>query len=465
MNAQSIAFPILGTGGLGFPKNEACRTMINEVINVVSGWRGMQCVNDVRFVVYDQDQQLVTAFQQEFNAATNTTNTQSSVGLPGNVTISVVPGDLVQEGTDAIVNIIGTDMNLLNAGKLSEKIATAYPAVQTELTNAGQQPNGAIVITSAGGGLRCNNILNVVSGPTTNTQAAIENCLKTADNQGYHSISLPAFGTGKAQVTAVDSAQATFTAITNVYQQLHSLQQIKIVIYQDANMQATFQQVQQQYSLGTGPHKTPQRKASSRKSTLPSRQPTLQPKPSVSRSFAIYSKSTDSVETAATALIKSFSESCKKQDVQNEHISKLSDRQRNILRKKANKLDVTIKFEGRIGRIVVRGDPDDVTTMINDVWAEIQERSKKDKDSEQAKVISKTVRWQYELNGQTAFFTKGYNAAIEKAQVNKERTVTVKIQGEKLVLNLLHCTGRQPSTGRTVTITRTTVGTTKTGGK
>ncbi|KAK3739754.1 hypothetical protein QZH41_013603 [Actinostola sp. cb2023] len=469
LNATSIAFPVLGTAGLGFPKNTACRIMINEVVNVVSGWRGSPCVQDVRFVVFDQDAQLVAAFQQEFAANTgNSSSFGKSSSNPrrfGNVTINISAGDLIQEGTDAIVNIISSDMNLQSAGAVSKAIADkAYPGLQAECSSMGQLSAGSAVVSSAGGSLRCGKIIHVYpgQGDKHHIQKSIENCLRVADNDGFQSISLPALGTGGLKMSDRDSAQATFQAFVTVCPQLQNLRQIRIVIYQQ-QMVPTFQQVQQQYEVSSSSSSKRTVHGKSPR-TVHGKSPPLLTKTSTtttSMQFHVYGKSSDSVASAETSLIKGFSQACKTQKVEDENVPKLSERQLNALTMKANKLDVTIKFDVRIHRVVVRGDSDDVSTIINDIWKEIQVRSKKEKDSEQAKVLSKSIRWQYEISGQTKPFSKSNNAVIEKAHVNKNPRVTVSdVQGEDFIIDLGNSTGYGKSTGLQISISRTTIGVT-----
>lgn len=334
---QSIAFPVLGTAGLGVPKNDASRVMINEVINVVSGWRGMPCVSDVRFVVFDRDAQLLTAFQQEFATQMGTTGSysrntsflgqfaarqrqtlrSSMTSIPGqfgNVSVNAVSGDLLQEHSDAIVNIISHDLDLNKAGKVSKLVLNMYPGVQAELTNVGPQSEGSVVVTRSG-----RDIVHVVCENTDrqNVQAAIENCLNTANSQGFQSISLPAFGTGSSNMNAIDSAEATFGAIGNVNHQLQNLQQIRIVIYKDSSMLDTFQRVGQQHGVLSGPgqqHGVLSGPVKSRKRSVPGKaRRQLSPIQSTSMSFRIYGRSIDSVAAAETSLIKGCSDSCKTQ--------------------------------------------------------------------------------------------------------------------------------------------------------
>ena len=268
LNAKSIAFPVIGAGGLGFPPDTACRIMISEVVNVVSGL-GNSALNDISFVVFSHAQ-LVTAFQQEFAAISGQTTTQA-------------------------------------------------------------QTSNAISVTEI-----------------TTTVRSIE--------------------------------------------------------------------------------------------------------------FRIFGKSKDSVDRAQAVLTKGLSEACSTQKVENEAVSKLSDRQCKLLTKKARELDVTIKFDTRMQRVVVRGDPIDVTTIINDIWEEVQKRIKKDKDNEQANVLYKTVRWKYELHGTTRCFSKLSNALIENAHANNKSRATVELEGDKFVIILASYTGTGTTSGQIISVSRTTVG-------
>ena len=85
---------------------------------------------------------MLQAFQQEqpkcrlFSDVVSTSASQSSFGSP--VSVDLVNDDLTKEKTDAIVNIVGTDMNMNNFGQLSAAIARASgPKVQQECSQMG----------------------------------------------------------------------------------------------------------------------------------------------------------------------------------------------------------------------------------------------------------------------------------------------------------------------------------------
>ncbi|XP_070540788.1 protein mono-ADP-ribosyltransferase PARP14-like [Ptychodera flava] len=59
---QSIAFPAIGTGGLNFPKDVTAKIMYDEAKNY-SAANPQSQLTDIKFVVYDQDHETITAFE------------------------------------------------------------------------------------------------------------------------------------------------------------------------------------------------------------------------------------------------------------------------------------------------------------------------------------------------------------------------------------------------------------------
>ena len=66
LGVKSIAFPVIGTGNLNFPRDAASRRMLEETISFCEANSGSK-VQDIRFVVFEQDQALTAAFKQEMD--------------------------------------------------------------------------------------------------------------------------------------------------------------------------------------------------------------------------------------------------------------------------------------------------------------------------------------------------------------------------------------------------------------
>ena len=174
LGGSSIAFPAIGTGKLNFPPDAAFRIMLEESLEFCVA--NPSCsLKDIRFVVLEQDHALITALRQEMESLKSKRNllgqVRSRLGqtnqIPANETdlsIEVLSGDLTQETTDAIMNIINSDVNMSNAGALSKAILTVCgPQVQQELSQLGKQTAGTAVMTS-GGNLPVPHIIHIIPG-------------------------------------------------------------------------------------------------------------------------------------------------------------------------------------------------------------------------------------------------------------------------------------------------------------
>ena len=252
LGGRSIAFPIIGTGNLGFPLHEASRIMLEEAIKTCERHQ-LTTMKEIHFVLYHGNKNLIYSFQQEAKKIPNhgTKTVQSfrtrGIGLMENV--EVVHGNLIRETTDAIVNIIGTDMNLDTAGRLSKAIAQASgPQVQQECSQMGRQSPGSAVMTS-GGNLSVRHIIHIVPGSSDkkDLQSCLEASLRLADASNFQSISIPAIGTGGFRLSAQDSAHVTFQALRNICGNFTSVSKVRVVVYKAQMLQA-FQQEQHKFS-------------------------------------------------------------------------------------------------------------------------------------------------------------------------------------------------------------------------
>ena len=186
LRMTSIAFPVIGTGKLKFPSNTASKIMLEEVFSFCHA-NTSSSLKDVRFVVYQQDQGLIRAFGQEianFRSKHNyrqgytvnsffrniqsklgrsTPATRSTPSTPG-PSIEVINRDMTKETSDAIVNLISSDMNMNNAGELSKAILReGGQQIQDECSQLGQQTAGSALMTT-GGNLAAPRVIHIIPG-------------------------------------------------------------------------------------------------------------------------------------------------------------------------------------------------------------------------------------------------------------------------------------------------------------
>ena len=165
------------------------------------------------------------------------------------------------------------------------------------------------------------------------------------------------------------------------------------------------------------------------------------------------------VEKAIESLKKGFSEACTTEKVENEVVSQLSRKQIVGLRRKAEDHDVKLVVEADVDRIVVRGQPTRVSGMVGEIWKEINERAKKNKEEEQAQLVSSNIEWKYKIRGKKMVFAPKAKAKIEIAYSKGAPTVKVYLREEQFILDLKAKTGRGLRTGDQITLTRKVKGT------
>ena len=185
LRMKSIAFPVID-----FPRNTASRIMLEEVFRFCQA-NGSSSLKDIRFVVYQQDQPLVTAFKDEIyklkmqhdliqeeteNAFLKNLQSKLGISTPASVisdrsfsgcaglSIEVINGDMTKDTSDAIVNLISSDMNMNNAGELSKAILReGGQQIQQECNELGKQAVGSAVMTT-GGNLAARHVIHIIQG-------------------------------------------------------------------------------------------------------------------------------------------------------------------------------------------------------------------------------------------------------------------------------------------------------------
>ena len=446
--------------------------MLGETVDFCRANPGSN-LRDIRFVVFNQDQALTAAFKQEMDklqpkhiglSAIKKYGYSFSpkVGVAQRMTstspfsVEVINGDLTQENsTDAIMNINSTDMNMDNAGDLSKAIARqSGPLVQQECNQLGKQPAGTAKMTR-GGNLQVPHIIHIIPGSSDkqHLQQCLEKGLRLADANNFQAISIPCVGTGGYGLTAADSAQLTFKALNAFSASCKNIKKVRVVVFQASMMQDFLQEQKKQQVQGieedsdsedTVPRQTRRR----------GRRQTPGQSDEHSVRISVIGKDKVSVGKAVESLKKGFSDACTMEKVESEIVSQLSDKQKDILRKKAEDRDVQLEVEDDVDRIVVRGGPTEVSGMVGETWKEISERTKKKQEEEQAKLVSKNVEWTYEIQGTKMVFAPKANAKIELAHSKDEHTVQVSLRGDMFVIDLKRNSGSGQTSGEQITLTR-----------
>ena len=422
---KSISVPAIGTGGFGLSASESAQLIFQALNNMGENF---ESISTVRIVVFQT--QLVQAFRREQHKSSFPPmpflTTRSLFESP--IKVDVVNGNLTQENSDAIVNVVGTDLNMKNFGQLSNAIAqTCGPQVQQELNQKGTQAPGSAVMTS-GGTLTAKYIVHIVAATADkeHLQMCLENGLRLADANGIKSISVPAIGTGGFGFSATESAQVIFQALSNLSGHFTNISTIRIVLFQK-QMAHAFLQEQQKTSL--------------------------LPRTTASRGVTLWvTGGKRNVGKAIVELKELFSTACITKKVEMEGIGSLSDIQINQLKQEACRYGMEITVNKTLKSIMLRGFSADFPDMVTKITDEINkgiEKERKKQQDDNAHLVFEVVEWSYSVNaGRKLLFDKEANAALEMAHSKHESTTTVLGSGKTFFIDLKEKTGRCPGTGR-----------------
>ena len=291
-------------------------------------------------------------------------------------------------------------------------------------------------------------------------QTCLEAGLRLADQYNLQIISIPCVGTGGFGLTAADSAQVTFQALSSLRGSCQNLRNVRVVIFQ-AQMVQEFLLAQQRQAMQDMDKResdyTVNDEVAEQSRIARQRRNTATTLISIgdhSVKIFVVGKDKGSVSKAVDALKKRFSESCTTQKVENETVSKLSPKQVNTLRKKAKERDVRLEIEVDVDRIVVKGGPVEVPGMVGEIWEEINQRNKKIQEEEQAMIVSKNVEWSYEIYGTKKVFSPKANGKLEMALVREQPQVQVSLPSDKFVIDVTAKTGCGQRNGEAITLFR-----------
>ena len=445
---KSISVPAIGTGGFGLSASESAQLIFQALNNMGEHF---ESISTVRIVVFQT--QLVQAFRREQHKSSFPPmpflTTRFLFESP--IKVDVVNGNLTQENSDAIVNVVGTDLNMKNFGQLSNAIAqTCGPQVQQELNQKGTQAPGSAVMTS-GGTLMAKHIIHIVAATADeqHLQTCLEKGLRLADANGIKSISIPAFGASGFGLSVAESAKLIFQALRNIGGHFTSISTVSIVVFRKQMIQA-FLHEQQKYPLP--PRMTvSQGSSGNMKAAHPSSKLTVK---------VWVTGGKHNVQKAMGELKALFSRACITKKVDLEGIASLSETQVNQFKLEADQCDMEITIDKTLQSINLRGSSADFPDMVTKITDEINKgikKEKKEKEDDNANLVSSVVEWSYTLNdGRKQVFDKTTNANLEMARSKHESTKTVLVNGKQFVIDLKSETGRWR--GKRMKITRTVKG-------
>ncbi|KAM6307502.1 protein mono-ADP-ribosyltransferase PARP14 [Aegotheles albertisi] len=474
LQLKSIAFPAIGTGGFGFPKDVVSKLMF-DVVFKFSRSHSRETLQEVHFFLLPKDADNVQAFTVELEhritQSCNAAAPQSSFISPvstealgvsemqiGSITLQVLSGDITKEDTEVIVNISNPAFDA-TSGVFKAIMDAAGSQVEGECAQyAGRFQSG--FITTQGGKLLCSKIIHLIYND--NIKSNVSKVLNECELKMYKSVAFPAVGTGQGGLSPAKVADDMLDAIVEFASKksVQHLKKIKIVIFQTDMLRDFYKSMKKR-------EKSDSSTTDSWVSLIKSffwgkKEPTEKKKAVVLEkkvdlaTFQICGESKRNVDATESWINDLILKEQLEISTSDELIEYFDEKQIDALADLQRRKRVTIQLENKLSppQIKISGISRDVSFVYMEVQKMIQKMKDTEEEQFKAELVYKLVEWRYPIsNDSFVAFDKLTNMQLECAKIAKTPHLTVKINGKnyKVDLNTLQANDDQ---GKTVNIQR-----------
>ncbi|XP_055965382.1 protein mono-ADP-ribosyltransferase PARP14-like [Sorex fumeus] len=277
LSLNSITFPAIGTGNLGFPKNVFADLILSEVVKF-SRKNQTTTLQEVHFLLQPSDHENIQAFSDVFaqraignfpsDKIFQAADAQGFCGMVlnpnkgthqmkiGPIIFQVSTGDITKEEADVIVNSTSGTFNL-KTGVSKAILESAGKEVEMQCSLQARKSNSDFIVTE-GGLLRCKNIVHVIGGK--DVKSSVSCVMQECEKRNYSSICLPAIGTGQANQDPVKVAESIIDAIEDFIMKgsVQSMKKVKVVLFQPQLLEIFYASMKKR----EGPQVSPQQSIS-----------------------------------------------------------------------------------------------------------------------------------------------------------------------------------------------------------
>ena len=482
MGMATIAFPAIGTGTLQFPRAEVAEIYFDEVMSFKQK-NPATSLKEVRFVLYDQDHPTVQAFDVELKKR-NANNSPIPIGKSaqligkrhprniaehskasssqaatfspvrernsdrfetnvGTLCFKVQPGDITKESTDAIVVVSNPELDMTRGAAGAAVLKSGGYSIQRECSQQGHHLPGSVVVTKAGN-LGARFIFHMVPPDPLDTRSikvSVMKCLQEGEKKSISSISFPAIGTGNLGVSAKSCADAMLSAIRDFSDKRPtSLELIKMIVFQ----KEMIKEVRLAIKEATG-ETTPEkpgifRRVFSRVGDLFGFGDPDTNAPAEKNKVTDYNKDIDLVIFAGSSgdlqgamdkINEAMKERSTKQVIENDAVSLLSQGDSRKINTLEQRYDVSVSVEKIVGRIVVRGQSDDILYVAGEIHKMLHRLREEEHERKRAEALSKDIQWMYSDGTNFVPYESQVNAKIELAyDDNKNKVILTSEEGD-----------------------------------
>ncbi|XP_067657091.1 protein mono-ADP-ribosyltransferase PARP14-like [Haliotis asinina] len=464
---RSIAFPALGTGNLGYPRDVVAKTMM-ETVEQFGQLNPETSLQEVKIVVYHKDSATIKAFEYQQGKDIGSTGVPSQKrrhwknrqfgdepqGAPagssedgewqhistsdlaqvyqlGKVQLTLKQGDLLKEKTSCIVNSTNSELNLTMGAVAKSILSKGGRQLEAELELKKAEMKKRGIVTTTAGGLKAAFIIHV-SGDhfTGDWKKGITKCLEEAGTlTNVSSIAFPALGTGQGNRTPEEMATCLIGAV-NSYQSSapkHGMiTDIRMVIFQKDMLDP--------FAAGVNKALKSKKKGYFRKAmdyvfgestekTEHVAQPTEQAVNDITLHF--FSDSKEDIDKAKSMLENEYQNSTLTKAIMDEVLKTLTKQQEANIRGLGSKFSISVDYNRSTGRVKLQGLTNDVISAMDAVHKIIQEALRQEQQSEKAEMLSSYVQWSFidvdsTGSSQPVEYEKILNQQIEEAYQNKK---------------------------------------------
>ena len=366
------------------------------------------------------------------------TSQNAQVFTVGRMKVEILQGDITEDDSDAIVNTTNAKMQLEGsgvAGAILEKGGPEIQAVCDALVAQGiHLQEGKVCDTRATGNLKCSKVFHVVV-PVSHKQMlgkTIAACLKRAEKLHLNSIAFPAIGTGNLGYSLEEAASEICSSIIAFGQKTNPfyVKQVRIVIFQQ-EMYQSFRDKFTDVTKKPGILKQMEKMGSNIVSWLygdsssvateelssgfpekplnsnnSSAKPVVMPysPPFISRFteksvllIQIYAEDQQKVSQTENRLQQIIENQFTNEKITNKYISKLPNKQKDSLVRKAKQKHVHIIIEtgADLNYIQLKGDRTDVADMKFEIQDILSHISSSESTQREAKLLHEKITWQW----------------------------------------------------------------------
>ena len=481
LKAASVAFPAIGTGILGFPEDVVAEVMVNTISSYLRQ-NPSTTVKKVLLVIYVTSTR--KAFQQaiagtpslppavhhvesnfEFvdEEGVSPSSTEVYAGPSevlysfscNHVNVDIVIGDIAADDSEGIINTASESLQLRNFGVMGALRRKGGQELQDECNKAvakyGHLEQHKVIVTGAGrhtrDGLKCLKILHVLAPQYSSGLArTVLEALKRADQEGLHSVALPAIGTGEHGFSSAEAAEGIANGILLFSKSVHNnVASIKVILFQRDQfgsfawafeeagkkkgfLKRAFDRMTKGAKWGVesflGVPPTPHYSGSSQQAA------SVRYSETTVLCIKVYAGNTSAIDNIFKEVNLIIAEMIKEDFVKDDKINKLSAKAEADLTRQAEIHHVKMSIDrAPLNQVHFSGERADVLLMKNAVQQELRQIESEENRVKEADLLTSKFQWQWkDFSGNFQNYKAMTNLEIEEAYGKLKKSVAIKTE-------------------------------------